>query len=343
MNFDVDAHTILLVNHGSHAYGTNTATSDHDVKGVCVEPLNHHFGFLHNFEQYERMGNSDGGNLHKLKSLHGKDADIVIYSLKKFAKLAADCNPNIIEVLHVDDSDVLFANRFGQALRDARNAFLSKKAKFTFSGYAHAQLKRIRTHRAWLLDPPKEPPSRQEFGLSEEQKVSKSELGAFESYTGGANNEQLSIDPITNKLKVESVIPLNVMQLFNKEKQYQQALLHWQQYNHWLKTRNPARAELEKKYGYDTKHGMHLLRLMRMCREILVEGRVYVKRPDFEDLLSIRNGMWDYDRLIEEAERIEAECDELYKTSSLQKEPDRKMLDDLIVDITEEYLKGRAR
>lgn len=338
MNFDVDAATILLVNHGSHAYGTHTPTSDFDVKGICIEPKEYHFGFLNNFEQYERMGNSEGGNLAKLKSLHGKDADVVIYSLKKFAKLASDCNPNIIEVLHVDDSDVLFMNKQGEALREVRDLFLSKKAKFTFSGYAHAQLKRIKTHRAWLLDPPKEPPSRTSFGLSETSKVSKSELGAFEAYTGSDRNA-LSISAETGKLQAGGVISTNVMELFNKEKQYQQAVQHWDQYQTWVKTRNPARAALEAKYGYDTKHGMHLMRLMRMCREILVECRVHVKRHDAEELLEIRNGLWDYDRLINEAYDVECECDELYKTSPLRKEPDRKLLDELIVDITEEYLK----
>src|ERR1044072_8096814 len=141
MNFDLDARTILKVKHGSHAYGTNVVTSDVDVKGVCIEPLSHQLGFLHSFEQHELMAS------------RGHSHDLVIYSLKKFAKLAADCNPNIIEVLHVDDSDVLFIDEFGDRLREIRDEFLSKKAKFTFSGYAHAQLKRIKTHRAWLLDP----------------------------------------------------------------------------------------------------------------------------------------------------------------------------------------------
>lgn len=331
MNFDVDSRTIFLTKHGSHAYGTNTETSDVDVKGICIEPMQHQLGFLHTFEQHERMGTNEGGNLAKLKSLHGKDADVVVYSLKKFAKLAADCNPNIIEVLHVADEDVLFVDDFGERLREIRNDFLSKKAKFTFSGYAHAQLKRIKTHRAWLLDPPKEPPSRQAFGLSKSDKVSRSELGAFEAYTG--NTDALNL----------SSVPKNVMELFNKEKQYQQAMQHWEQYQIWLKNRNPARASLEAKFGYDTKHGMHLLRLMRMCREILTFGKVNVKRDDAEELLAIRAGAWEYDKLISEAEKIETECDELYQTSTLPREPDRVKLDRFIVELTLDYYAAKGQ
>lgn len=309
MNFDVKERTILLVRHGSHAYGTNVATSDEDFKGVCIEPTAYHLGFLHSFEQHERMANK------------GHDADLVVYSLKKFAKLAADCNPNIIEVLHVADEDVIEMDRFGQTLRERANLFLSKKARHTFSGYAHAQLKRIKTHRAWLLDPPQAPPSRKEFGLPEERKVSKGELGAFQAL--GAEVE---------------VLPKEVVTLFTREKAYQAKVTQFKQYLNWVKTRNPARAELEAKFGYDTKHGMHLLRLMRMCKEILMGQGVVVRRPDAEELLAVRRGEKSYDELIEEAERLDRECGELYETSPLPHKPNREALDRLVVDMTQEYL-----
>lgn len=35
----------------------------------------------------------------------------------------------------------------------------------TFLGYAMAQLKQIKTHRSWLLNPPKSKPLREDFGL----------------------------------------------------------------------------------------------------------------------------------------------------------------------------------
>lgn len=311
MNFDVDARTILRVNHGSHAYGLNTPTSDVDIKGVCIEPKTYHYGYLHNFEQHERM------------VAKGHETDLVIYSLKKFAKLAADCNPSIIEVLWVDDVDILFINEYGEQLRAAKHDFLSKKARFTFSGYAHSQLKRIKTHRAWLLDPPSAPPDRSDFGLSDVTKVSKSELGAYDSL-------------VTDGVQVE--LPKDVVTLFTREKAYQAAKTHYDQYVNWVKTRNPARAELERQHGYDCKHGSHLIRLMLMCKEIMQLGVVVVKRPDREELLGIKRGKWTYDQLIETAEQIEAECDTLYETSELKSSPDYEMLNAMVVDMTERYV-----
>ena len=315
MNFDVNARTILSVKHGSHAYGTNIATSDVDIKGICIEPLNHHLGFLHCFEQHERLASK------------GHDADLVIYSLKKFAKLAAECNPNIIEVLHVADDDVIYIDEFGERLRSLANDFLSTRARFTFAGYAHAQLKRIKTHRDWLLNPPKSPPDRKEFGLPDEVKASKSELGAFDA---------------TLEQGIEIELPKEVLTLFVREKQYQSAKMKWKQFEDWKVNRNCERAKLEAKFGYDTKHGMHLIRLLRMCKEILNDGKVHVKRHDAEELLRIRAGEWDYDRLIKEAESLDSECEALYKTSALPRESNRTKINAEIVQLTWDYCRAKG-
>lgn len=313
MHFDVQKRTILLVKHGSHAYGTNVEGSDEDFKGVCIKPKECYFGFTQKFEQFEHMGSKSDG------------VDKVIYSLDKFAALAADANPNIIEVLHVADKDVLSMDEFGEQLRAHRYDFLSKKAKFTFSGYSMAQLKRIRTHRKWLLDPLKCPPMRKEFGLSEMSAVNKSELGAY--------------DAMLSQDSIEMELPKDIITLFTREKAYQAAKTHYDQYVNWTKTRNPARAELEAKFGVDTKHAMHLVRLMRMCKEILTVGKVIVKRPDREELLAIRRGAWSYDQIVEHAEQLDAQCTALYETSLLPREPDRAKLDTIIVEMTDRYLR----
>ena len=314
MNFDVDARTILLVRHGSHAYGLNTATSDEDFKGVCIKPKEAYFGFTQRFEQMEHMGSKSDG------------IDKVVYSIEKFVSLAADCNPNIIEVLHVADEDVVKIDSFGEELRAIRDDLLSKKAEHTFSGYAHAQLHRIKTHRKWLLDPPKAAPTREQFGLTETMKVSKGELGAFDSL-----NEQ----------GMEIELPKNVVTLFTREKSYQAAKTLYDQFKNWEKTRNPKRAELEAKFGFDTKHGMHLMRLTMMGHRIAKDHIVQVKwtGAEREYLMSIRNGAVAYDPLVEAAEKLEAQTAELFRASTLRKEPDRVTVDRHLVDMTERYLR----
>ena len=335
MHFDVEKRTILLVKHGSHAYGLNVPTSDEDFKGVCIKPKEAYLGFTQRFEQMEHMGSKSDG------------IDKVVYSLDKFAALATDCNPNIIEILHVNDEDIIQMDSFGEELRERRYDFLSKKAKFTFSGYAHAQLKRIKTHRDWLLNPPEGPPQRSDFGLSDAKVVSKTELGAFDSLFNlktidDEATSQERLDEITEAAKTVLGIdlPMDIITIFTREKAFRAATAHWEQYLNWKKTRNPARAELEAKFGYDTKHGMHLLRLQMMALRIMQDHIVQVKwtGSEREGLLDVRYGRVPYDELVERAEKLEAQSSVLYQTSTLRRECDRASVDKFIVDLTSRYL-----
>ena len=106
---------------------------------------------------------------------------------------------------------------------------------------------------------------------------------------------------------------------------YKEAKENHRKYWEWKDNRNETRSELEEEHGYDTKHAMHLVRLLRMGEEILTEGIVRVKRPDAEELLAIRNGAWKYEELLEWAEMMDARIrKELYNTTDLRKKADVK-------------------
>jgi hypothetical protein len=350
----IDSATIYLARHGSHAYGTALPTSDHDVRGVAIPPKPYYLGCLHRFEQHEQKG----------------DPDVVIFELRKFMGLAMDCNPNVLEILFVDESDRLKVTPEGEELLASRRLFLSKKARHTFSGYAISQLKRIETHRRWLLHPPAAPPTRAEFGLPERTVISKDQLAAAESMMRKqVESWQVDLEPLDEASKIQLTEKLaaalaemrlgsedaqilcagrslgfddNFLDLLDRERRYTTAQRSFEQYQHWLRTRNAARAELAARHGYDTKHGMHLVRLMRMCRELLEEGELRVRRPDAEELLSIRRGTWSYDRLMQWAREQEAALDSLYKTSKLPSSPDRAAIDALCVRLVEAVLKRGA-
>ncbi len=118
---------ILKTYAGSHSYGTNIKESDEDFRGVCIPPKNYLLG-LDRFEQME-----------------SNDPDEVIYSLKKFARLALQSNPNILDVLFVENNHIVFINTFGEELRNLRYDFLSKRVYKTYGGYAYSQLKKMVT------------------------------------------------------------------------------------------------------------------------------------------------------------------------------------------------------
>lgn len=308
MHFAIEPRTIYLARHGSHAYGTNLPESDVDLRGAAVPPRSHVTGFAYIFEQSEANPEPT--------VVGAAPIDRVVYSLRKFMNLASDCNPNVLEVLFVEDSDIIESTEEGRILRENRELFLSKKVKHTFTGYAISQLKRIKTHRNYLLNPPSHKPSREEYGLGTTMKITADMMGAFDKVVAEGNE----VHP-------------NVMELVQKEKQYKSAMEAWNSYQRWDTNRNEARKNFERDYGYDTKHAMHLVRLLRMCREILNGQGMIVRRPDAKELLDIRHGGWKYDDLVAWAEKQDEEMQVLYDESPLPHTPDLPRLNDLCVEL----------
>lgn len=344
--------TILLVTHGSRAYGTNRPDSDYDYKGVAIAPKSYRDGFVNQFEQAE------------IKKTDKSDTEAVIYDLRKFMKLAADCNPTLLEILFSDEEGTLLQTEEGKLLQESREKFLSQKALYTFRGYAMQQLRRIESHRKWLLNPPTKKPEREDYGLRSRIEVSTSQITAALS----AIQKQIdswSIDfgdlEEAEKIRIQDRVAevLNEMQigqdekfraaarfcgleenfihLLDQERKYEAAMKQWDSYQTWKTERNLSRSALEAEFGYDTKHGMHLVRLMRMCREILEDHAVLVKRPDAVELLAIRNGAWSYEKLMAWAKEQDEELKAIALKSTLPKAPNRVKLDELCCSLTEMF------
>lgn len=325
--------TIFLTRGGSHAYGTNLPSSDEDFRGVCIPPRQYFTGFANVFEQMVQ-----------------KDPDLTIFDIRKFFKLTAACNPNMIEMLFTDESDwVMHSRVWDEVIHQNRQAFLSQKALHTFSGYAMSQLKRIKTHRRWLLNPPKKKPERSDFGLPNHSTLPKEQFGVIEAKIkkvedklGGDGFTKDRVEEVDEALVTETIKDMdlspNLIPLVIAERKYGSAMRNWVQFEQWQSERNAARADLERQYGYDTKHGMHLVRLMRMASEILRDGKVIVKRPDAKELLEIRAGAWDFDTLMVWAERTEKELEELRTTSKLPHGVDQFHLDGVCSGAVEIFL-----
>ena len=106
--------------------------------------------------------------------------------------------------------------------------------------------------------------------------------------------------------------------------------------NEVLVTRRKGRIAIQG----NTKHAMHLVRLMRMGVEILEGKGVQVHRHniDADELLAIRNGAWSYDQLLGWAEAINANLNALYATSTLQAKPDRRAVNAVLMELMAEAM-----
>lgn len=302
-----EPHLIFETVHGSTAYGLARQDSDVDLKGVAIGPREWYFGIEPAPEQVD------------------PSRDHVRYEIRKFFRLAADANPTVLELLFTRPEHHRTVSESGQTLLDHRDAFLSKRIADRFGGYALSQLKRIRTHRSHLLAPPTHAPTRQEFDLPERTVIPADQLAAAEALLVGGDPGAADVSP-------------NFFELLSRERRYKSAMKGWQSYQQWLGSRNPKRAELEARFGYDTKHAMHLVRLQRVGLEALTTGQLNVHRVDRDELLTIRDGLWTYDQLESHAERANVELANASATSLLPDHPDAKALDELCVSIIEREL-----
>lgn len=351
--------TIFLTVHGSKAYGLAHSHSDLDVKGICIPPPLVRDNLFQGFEQAE---NAPEINTHKqitqcINPTNPK-VESTVYSLRKFFKLASEVNPNVIELLYTEPTDWLFwhDNIWG-LLYDIRDQFLSSRAKFTFTGYAIAQLNKINRHRKWLLNPVKDKPKRSDFGLAEEKpRVVETVTREIKRLVEQWNFHNYSLDDLQRAelkeacwLMIESVsgnkvnwdnwpehyreaaltklcdqlnLDDSIKQVLAREQLYQQAADAAKSYENWFLGRNPERKVLEEKFGFDVKHASHLVRLLRMGLEVLTGKGVIVKRPDAEELIGIRNGKWTYEQLLDYANKMDAEIEVAYKTTKLPRSVD---------------------
>ena len=332
---------------GSHLYGTNTPDSDIDERGVFIPDEKYFLGFLHRIEQYQDIKN-----------------DITYFEIRKFLQLACENNPNIIELLFVPENKWLENSIDWRLIVKNRNLFISKKAKYTFSGYAQSQFNRIKLHRNWLMNPPKKKPSRKDFGLSENKSdLTKDQIGAFNVILSLKLEKLKEFHPLKNEIDklnetydfkalckqfqeidkdaIKEIIPISdsFIEVLQRENAYAEAERHYNQYQNWKKNRNPERAKLEEKYQFDTKHGSHLVRLITEAEELLKTGFITFPRPDAKFLLEIKNGFYKYEELSELLESYETKFSDLYEKSSLPHSANKQKIDELCIDIVKRHLK----
>lgn len=333
---------------GSKAYGTSLPTSDTDIRGIFVAPPKSIRTPWHTINEYTLPNEEDGK----------------VYELNNFMKLFLDMNPNIIELMFVRESEILSSTPEYWELRKYAHQLLNSNIAFRFSGYAMAQMKRIKGHDKWINNPqPKELPTQREFmklvhnylpGNPIQNSVDfHVRLHNMENYTiflplgenmyavieDTENPGLFSHDNTIRKLEYAKIPdevkrnkPLMIVRYLDDE--HKTAKEKHRQYWEWKTNRNEARSELEQKFGYDTKHAMHLVRLMRMAEEILRDGEVNVFRKDAAELLEIRGGKLTLEELLEWAEKKDELIHKvLYKETSLPKRSDLNLATEVLLRV----------
>jgi hypothetical protein len=342
---------ILRVVSGSNAYGTNTPSSDWDERGIFVTSQKEIIFPVNYFEQVELSEN-----------------DVVLFELKKYMTLLQDQNPNILEIIWTAPTDILHITETGQQIIDHRDKFLTNNVKNTFAAYAQSQMHRIKGHNKWINNPqPETAPQQKQFisvilNMTDNPEFNKkAPLDNFYSIDLGNNqfalwdkrnssyeganwiNKDGCIVAITKEKRSEFLQKNrnpDIIVKYNKDI-YEKSMDNWKNYWNWRKNRNVSRSELEVKFGYDTKHAMHIIRLLHSCIEILDNQRVPVKQKNPSYLLDIRNGLYTYEEFFKETEKLMLDVERLAAKCTLPSEISKEYTQDFIFNLYNQHWSSR--
>ncbi len=312
---------ILLTLGGSYAYGTNTETSDIDIRGCALHRRADLVG-MSNFEQ-----------------VINKETDTTIYSFNKLISLLCSCNPNTIELLGCKPEHYLYLDDLGRQLVDYQKMFLSKRAVNSFGGYANQQLRRL--ENAVAHD--KMPQSQKEGHiLKSMQGVINSfndryaQIGgdSIKLYTAKSSKEGLDTeifaDITLSHYPVRDFVDMT-NDMTNVTRSYDK-----------LNSRNN-----KKDNAHLNKHAMHLIRLYLTGIDILEKEEVITYREKEHDLLmDIRNGEFQNEdgtyrsEFFDMVNDFEKRFNYAKENTSLPNHPNMKVIEEFVMSVNIHALKS---
>lgn len=322
----------ILAFGGSIAYGTNTETSDVDIRGIALNPIGQLLGMDEDFEQVVNT-----------------ETDTVIYSLRKIATLLTNCNPNTIEILGCKPEHYIFISDKGQVLLNNKKVFLSKKAIGSFGGYAKQQLYRL------------------EHGLlgngrnsDKEIDIMKASLeNSLSSFNDKHKNSELGL--ALRVIDKEKEVQLwDKFKHTNKAEELGKDLLVTGEFRDYpvsdFKTILSEFHNIQSTYGNMNhrnnkktgaklaKHQMHLIRLYLMGIDLNERAEIVTYRDKEHDMLmDIRNMKYMYDdglrvrpEFYDLLNEIQSKWDYSCKHTVLPDTPDVEAINQLIININKE-------
>lgn len=322
-------HLTVKMQFGSHVYGTNVPTSDHDYKAVYLpEPRDI---LLQKVKGTYKSNTKEDPHAKNTAD----DIDLEIFSLQRYLDLLMEGQTVAV--------DMLFTPRkFWEEHRAGWLMIQYNKDKFlhsgvsSFAGYCRTQankygikgsrMKAVRT----VLDMLKP--------LDQNAKLGEFKEGLSLVIYGGGN---LAMDPHPDLEHAAIVMCKGPngreephLEVCNRKVPFHAKVKYAVEVYQRIFDEYGERARLaEKNEGIDWKALMHAVRVQEEAKELLLTGHVTFPRPEAPLLLKIRKGEVPY---ADVASQIEAGLEELevvQSKSTLQKEPDRKFADDLIAEV----------
>ena len=100
-----------------------------------------------------------------------------------------------------------------------------------------------------------------------------------------------------------------------------------------------GRKEYTEKFGFDVKFASHLIRLLVEGNELLMNGKLEFPIPQNRYIRDIKEGKFSLKQIFAKADQLESLSEELYVKSDLRHSPDLEAINDLQIELLEEFWK----
>ena len=311
---------ILHIITGSFLYGTNVITSDRDEIGISIANKEFYLGL-------DVIEECDMSVISKMEN--GKNdenaLDLKLYEFRKYIKLAKDNNPNLLDLIHVNDENVLFENEVGKRLRAIKHIFPHKGLVQKYIGYGHSQL-----HKMHIKPDNYDALKKANDWLMHQQLGKDSGGRYYASYLLAEFRDNKTLNPFIKFYDSHATIgDLNISLTDKLSKVYNKVV------DRLSKVGN--REELYTKYGFDTKFGGHAIRLLLEGKEYLETGTLEFPLKESSLLLDIRNGKYPKEQIISMSNDLTKELDSLIENCKLPAHPRTKDINNFLISTVEQF------
>ena len=361
---------------GSNAYGTNTPESDIDIRGVFIIEKEDLYGFNYVDEVSDEKNDIKYYELRKFLGLLAKNNPNVMEFLNMpddCIKINTDFFKEIIKYTTKFITKIC-KNSFGgysvaqikkakgqNKMMNWEKAKIERKTPLDFcyviSGYKSYPLNKylennnIMQKYCGIVNIPNSPnifamfwDEHSQFLFESADKEYKEEYiknnKAGLGYKG-IIKETEGKELISNELRYSS-IPKDVEPLIifsYNQNGYKTHCKDYKKYQGWLNNRNDARWVETEKHGqkYDGKNMMHAVRLTDMAYEIISGKGIVVRRENAEDLLKIRRGESNLEKLIDIVENRLKDIDKEFEKCELPEKVDYNFVNELLIQIRKDF------
>lgn len=296
---------ILKVKVGSQLFGTDTPESDLDMEGIFMPPETVLFGF-------GECKEVDLGVVSKQENgRNDKDAiDFKVREYRTFARLALQCNPNILNVLFVNSKNVLYSNEYGKRLREMAEFFVHQQGLKRYHGYAVSQMKKMTLkpegydalNRAkWILE------------RSDPDEILVNATAQYGDFKDEGPGKHIRLHDLNFErgLKVRRVLSMIEDRI----------------------ERASARSANWNRFGYDTKFASNLIQLLTQGIELGTTGRLQFPLRNKGYILDIKKGEYSLSDIEKSAQQYSDQLSELiHGKCNLPRKPQQRAVEEFVVE-----------